>query len=486
MNLRIVSRCVGAVIIVVGATMATAAPVAWMMGDLPGVGWRFLVAALLTIGLGFAAVCATNNSDMGVSEGYAIVTFSWVGATLISAIPYVWIGQLSVVDACFESMSGFTTTGATILRDIEAFGEGHASLLYWRSMTQWLGGMGIVVLSLAILPILGIGGMQLYKAEAPGPTSDQLTPRIAGTAKFLWLIYLAMTLVEAVLLGLSPKVNAFDAWCHAATTLSTGGFSTRNASVAGFDSAYVEWVIIVFMYLAAINFVLHLRALHGDWNGYRKDDEFRFFAGLAGAAVMAVATCLLVDGRYGLSEAIRHSAFTVGSIVSTTGYGTEDYDLWPAFARGLLVFMMFVGGCGGSTSGGMKISRIMILLRHALQQITCCLYPRAVLNIRVNGQRLPNPILGRILGFFFIFLTLVFLLGLLLCVIEPGASLETAFSTAVTCIGNVGPGLDAVGPTQNFAWMAAHTKLILVLSMLVGRLEIFTVIVLFQPSLWRR
>jgi trk system potassium uptake protein TrkH len=481
-----VLRCVGAIVMVVGATMATAVPVALLMGDAEGVAIKFLLAALGTIAIGAVFAFHSRDTGVGIREGFAIVTFSWLGSALVAAVPYVWIGGLSPVDACFESMSGFTTTGATILTDIEAFGEGAASLLYWRSMTQWLGGMGIVVLSLAILPILGIGGMQLYKAEAPGPTSDQLTPRIANTAKILWLIYVALTLLETVLLAMSPHMTLFEAWCHACTSLASGGFSTRNASIAGFESAYVEWVIIVFMYLAAINFVLHLRALHGDWNGYRKDDEFRFFAGLAGAAVMAVATCLLVDGRYGLSEAIRHSAFTVGSIVSTTGYGTEDYDLWPAFARGLLVFMMFVGGCGGSTSGGMKISRIMILLRHALQQITCCLYPRAVLNIRVNGQRLPNPILGRILGFFFIFLTLVFLLGLLLCVIEPGASLETAFSTAVTCIGNVGPGLDAVGPTQNFAWMAAHTKLILVLSMLVGRLEIFTVIVLFQPSLWRR
>jgi trk system potassium uptake protein TrkH len=494
MKLRIVSRCVGAVVIVVGATMATAAPVAWMMHDAPGMGWRFLLASLLVMALGLGAVQVTRDNDIGVCEGYAIVTFSWVAATLVSAIPYVWIGDLSVVDAVFESMSGFTTTGSTILTDIEAFGEGAASLLYWRSMTQWLGGMGIVVLSLAILPILGIGGMQLYKAEVPGPTSDQLTPRIASTAKFLWLLYLVMTCLEAFLLYLSPEVNAFEAWCHAATTLSTGGFSTNNDSVAGFGSAYVEWVITIFMFLAAVNFTLHLRALKGDWKGYRRDDEFRFFFGLFGVGAISIAICIMASGRYPMGEAIRHSFFTVGSIVSTTGFGTEDYDLWPSYARGFLIFLMFVGGCGGSTSGGMKISRIMILLRHGLQQITCCLYPRAVLNIRVDGRRLPNPILGRILGFFFIFLTLVFLLSLTLTVVEPGldgpdhnfSSLETAFSASVTCIANVGPGLGAVGPSQNFAWMAEHTKILLVLGMLIGRLEIFTVIVLLQPSLWRR
>lgn len=478
---------------VVGATMATAFPVALMMGDASGVATKFLLAALGTVAVGAIAAFNTRETGVGIREGFAIVTFSWLASSLVASIPYVWIGGLSVVDANFESMSGFTTTGASILTDIEAFGDGAASLLYWRSMTQWLGGMGIVVLSLAILPILGIGGMQLYKAEAPGPTSDQLTPRIANTAKILWLIYVALTLAETALLALSPQMSLFEAWCHACTTLSTGGFSTRNNSVSGFQSAYVEWVITIFMFLAAINFVLHLRALRGKPINYWRDDESRFYLRLAAFAIGSIVICLLIDSRYEkLSDVLRHASFTVGSIISSTGFCTEDYDSWPTYARWMILLLMFSGGCAGSTSGGIKISRIMLLLRYARQQLVYCLYPRAVTSIHMNNQRVTESVMGRILGFGFIYTVLLLFLTLLLSSIEPGMAsssgnnMISAFSTAVTCLSNIGPGFGSIGPTQNFAWMADHTKAVLILTMLIGRLEIYTVIILFLPSFWRR
>ena len=494
MKIRVVLRCVGAILMVVGATMATAFPVALLMGDVDGVASKFLLCAIGTIALGAAAAFNTRDKGVGIREGFAVVTFSWLGAALVSSVPYMWIGGLSPVDAAFESMSGFTTTGATILADIEAFGEGRKSLLYWRSMTQWLGGMGIVVLSLAILPILGIGGMQLYKAEAPGPTSDQLTPRIANTAKILWLIYLALTLAETALLAMSPHMNLFEAWCHACTSLASGGFSTRNASISGFNSAYVEWVIIVFMFLTAINFVLHLRALRGKPLCYWNDDECRFYCKLAIFAIVSIGICLFMDSRYdSIGEIIRHSTFTVCAIITSTGYCTEDYDSWPTYARWMILLLMFSAGCAGSTSGGMKISRIMLLLRYARQQLVYCLYPRAVTSIHMNQQRVTETVMGRILGFAFIYVVLLFFLTLLLSLIEPGlfpstteGGMMSAFATAVSALSNIGPGFAAIGPTQTFAWMADHTKSVLVVAMLIGRLEIFTVIVLILPSFWRR
>jgi trk system potassium uptake protein len=493
MKVRVVLRCVGAIVMVVGATMATAFPVALMMGDASGVASKFLIAALATIAIGAVAAFNTRDTGVGIREGFAIVTFSWLASALVAALPYVWIGQLSVIDAIFEAMSGFTTTGASILTDIEAFGENAASLLYWRSMTQWLGGMGIVVLSLAILPILGIGGMQLYKAEAPGPTSDQLTPRIANTAKILWLIYVALTVLQAALLALSPKMNLFEAWCHACCTLASGGFSTRNNSVAGFQSPYVEWVIIVFMFLAAINFVLHLRALRGKPLSYWRDDECRFYLRLAAFAVASIGVCLFVDTRYEtVSEIFRHSCFTVTTIISSSGFATEDYDSWPTYARWMILLLMFSAGCAGSTSGGIKISRVMLLLRYARQQLVYCLYPRAVTSIHMNEQRVSESVMGRILGFGFIYVALLFFLTLLLSIVEPGLAgsegnnMMSVFATAVSCLSNIGPGFGATGPTQNYAWMADHTKGILVLGMLIGRLEIYTVIILFLPSFWRR
>ena len=402
-----------------------------------------------------------------------------------------YYGGLSFVDSFFETMSGFSTTGSTILTEIEHQPKG---LLWWRSLTQWLGGMGIVVLSLAILPILGIGGMQLYKAEAPGPTSDKLTPRIASSAKYLWMIYLGMS-ATVLLLLLIGGMSLYDAACHTFTTLATGGFSTKNASIGAFGSSYIEWVIIIFMFLGGVNFVLHLRAVSGKPLNYFKDDEFRFYTSVVLICITFLFLNLYFHDHYNrnILEILRHSCFNVLTIITTTGYGTEDFDLWPIFAKALIVFLMFSGACGGSTSGGMKVSRTMLLFRHAIDQIRRCLFPRSVPNVRLQDKRVSDDIIQPVLGFFYIYIALFALITLAICFIEPGlkemsrdSAIDTSFTAAISSLCNIGPGLGQVGPTQNFAWMAPQTKILCSLAMLIGRLEVYTVIVLFLPSFWRK
>jgi trk system potassium uptake protein TrkH len=498
MQIRLVIRVVSAILLVCGLAMLTAVPVSLLRGDAHSVMWGLLGSAAITCLVGaVGAWRGPKATRIRVREGFGIVTFSWLAATAFGALPFVWVGGMSYVDAVFETMSGFTTTGASVLTEKGPDGVFALpwGLLYWRSLTHWLGGMGIVVLSLAILPLLGVGAMQLYRSEAPGPTSDQVTPRVAHTARRLWAVYLLLSVAETLLLW--PKMDLLEAWCHTCGTMATGGFSTRGASVGAFNSPYVDWVITVFMMLAGANFLLHYKALLGRPQAYLKDEEFRFYSYVMGGSIVAVMLVLLL-GRIQASvwEALRFSAFNVVSIMTTTGFATADFDLWPVFARALLVLLMFVGGCGGSTGGGIKCSRITALLKHAAAQVKRTLYPRSMVNIRLNDRPVPHAIMSRMLGFFFIYIGLFILIGMLLCVIEPGLGgpvdgveynrIETAFTAAVATLSNIGPGLGKIGPTQHYAWMAPWSKLLLVLSMLLGRLEVFTVVVLFHPRFWRR
>ncbi len=500
MNIKIVARVVSAILVVVGLTMLTAVPISWVMNDPVAATAGLLGSSLFPIAAGTAGwLLLPRDTNIHLKEGFGIVTFSWLAAAVFGAIPFVWVGGLSPVNAVFETMSGFTTTGASILNDIEALPAG---LLYWRSLTNWLGGMGIIVLSLAILPILGIGGMQLYKAEAPGPTTDQLTPRIASSAKILWSIYLAMTIVEIVLLKLGG-LTLFDALCHTFATVATGGFSTRQASIKAFDSAYVDVVIMTFMFLAGCNFSLHLRALTGRTLEYWRYEEFRFYFLIVAFATVTIGCSLYLDGYYDRAplDILRHAAFTAISIITTTGFCTEDFDNWPLYCQALLVCLMFIGGCGGSTSGGMKVSRLMVLLKYSIVQIRRCFYPRSLLNIRLNGQKVDHDILAKVLGFFFININIFVLMTLLVCVMEPGlgtldhpadgiqnsrVAIETAMTSVIATLYNIGPGLAEVGPSSNFEWMAPQTKILLVVGMLIGRLEVYTVLVIFLPIFWRK
>jgi trk system potassium uptake protein TrkH len=414
-------------------------------------------------------------------EALLIVALGWVNAALIGALPY-WFGGTtgSLVDAVFESASGFTTTGATIMEDIEALPHG---TLLWRSMTQWFGGMGIIVLSLAILPLLGVGGMQLFKAEVPGPTPDKLKPRVSETAKSLWKVYLLLTGVEAVLLmgwGMKP----FDAICHAFTTMATGGFSTKSRSIESFGSPPMEWTVIFFMVAAGVNFSLHYKALTGRPISYWIDREFRTFLTMFVVITMAVAAILYLDGHGGVGDALRYSAFQVGSILTTTGYTTTDYEMWPYVCQAVLFMLMFVGGCAGSTGGGMKVMRIMILAKSAYRELFRIIHPHAVVSVKMGSKRISQEVIESIWGFFVLFLAIF--VGASVAMMLLGMDMISGFSAVASSLGNVGPALGSVGPMDNYAHLPAAGKLILSGCMIVGRLEVYTLVVLLVPEFWRK
>lgn len=444
----------------------------------------FLQSAAITLGAGFMAYRFTRiDRDLLPKEGFAVVTFSWLALSAFGALPFVLSGAIpSYTDAFFETMSGLSTTGASVLSDIEALPRG---ALFWRSLNHWIGGMGIIVLSLAILPFLGVGGMQLFKAEIPGPVVDKLTPRITETAKILWAVYLALTVAETILL-LFGGMDLFDSLCHTFGTMATGGFSTRNTSIAAFDSAYIEYVIIFFMLVAGANFSLHFHALRGHWKGYRHNKEFLFYLSLIGMAfVVIAASSTFRGGMYsGMEEAFRKTLFQVVSIITTTGYGTADYELWSFSAQFVLFGLMFIGGCAGSTGGGMKVMRIHLLVKFVFREITRLVHPRAVVPVRMAGTAIDRDVVANVLGFFVLFI-LSFAAGVFV-MSELGLDMPTSFGAVAATLCNVGPGLGAVGPTDNYSAIPAAGKWVLSILMLMGRLEIYTVIVLLSPATWKR
>jgi trk system potassium uptake protein TrkH len=413
-------------------------------------------------------------------EGMVIVTLGWAACAFFGALPFALGGFDSFTDAFFESVSGFTTTGASILTNIEALPKG---LLFWRSLTHWLGGMGIIVLTIAILPFLGVGGMQLYKAEVPGPVADKLQPRIKDTAMSLWKVYVFFTVAQVLLLLLGG-MDLFESVCHAFGTMATGGFSTRNTSIAAYDSAYIDGVITFFMLVAGANFALHFQLFRGRPLVLWRDPEFRFFAILV-FLLTAVVTISIQGSSYSSwPEALRFGAFQVASIITTTGYATADYELWLPLPQGVLLLCMFIGGCAGSTSGGIKCMRVMLLFKHAYRELFRLVHPRAVVSLKFGPKLVKEEVLTSIWGFFVLFIVLFVLSGLALTAM--GVDVLTSFAAVVACIGNVGPGLGQVGPVDNYAAIPALGKWVLSFCMLLGRLEIYTVLVLLMPEFWRK
>lgn len=480
MHPRRVIYILGLLLMFQGVAMLLPIPVALYYGE--GDLMAFVLSSGITLLCGLLAYRTTSlQADLTPADGFAVVTFSWLSLSTFGCLPYLLTGEIpSVTDAFFETMSGFTTTGASVVTDIEALTHG---VLFWRSLTHWIGGMGIIVLSLAILPFLGVGGMQLFKAEIPGPVVDKLTPRITETAKALWVVYVALTLVETALLMLGG-MSLFDALCHTFGTMATGGFSTRNASIAAFDSAYIEYVILLFMLIAGANFSLHFRFATRDWGCYSRNREFRFYLYIIAAATLLVVVAATFDSASDGEQAVRTALFQVVSILTTTGYATADYELWSFSAQFVLFGLMFIGGCAGSTGGGMKIIRVHLLLKFVAREITRLLHPRAVVPVRMTGSAVPRDVVANILGFFVLFIG-CFAVGVFLLA-EIGLDMPTAFGAVAATLGNVGPGLGDVGPTDNYAGLPAAAKWILALLMLLGRLEIYTVIVLFSPVAWKR
>lgn len=439
-----------------------------------------------TVGLLLYALFKNAPKDIGKREGYIIVSFAWVFFALFGALPYVISGHMpNFADAFFESMSGFTTTGASVLSDIESMPK---DILLWRSLTQWLGGMGIIVLSLAIIPLLGIGGMQLYAAEVPGPTKDKIHPKVKDTAQRLYLIYVSFTLLQTILLMIG-NMSFYDAINHSFTTMATGGFSTYNTSLVDV-SPYIQYVVIVFMFIAGVNFTLSYFAFHGKFDRIWNNEEFRSYT-----LIIILFTVLIsfVVGyqQYSHTQAIvsiektfRDSMFQVVSLCTTTGYASANYLQWHSVAIMLCFMLLFFGGSAGSTGGGMKIVRIVILAKHSYLELKRLVHPNAIIPVRLNNISVHEKVITNVLAFIVIYI-IVFVIGVILMSVL-NYDFETSLGAVASAIGNVGPGIGKVGPYDNYGFICNAGKYLLSFLMLCGRLELFTVLILFSPAFWRK
>lgn len=441
------------------------------------------LATLIAFVSGAGLFLGTRKTDKNISkrEGYIIVSLVWVVLSFFGSLPFIFTHSIPVYsDAFFETISGFTTTGSSILNDIESLSHG---ILFWRSITQWMGGMGIIVLSIAILPVLGIGGMQLFVAEVPGPAPDKLHPRIRETAIRLWGIYLGFTLVETILLWIGG-MTFFDAICHSFTTMATGGYSTKQASVAYWSSPFIQYVIILFMFLAGTNFTLSYLGLHLKFKKVFMDEEFRWYLGFVILFSAFIAVSLFIFHGKGFELSIRESLFQVVSIITTTGYVTADYLSWTPFLIFIIFILMFFGGSTGSTGGGIKIMRIVIVIKNSYYELRRLIHPNAVIPLKYKNHVVSSQILSNILAFFSMYILIFGVSVIIMSTMEP--TLDSAFGAVATTLGNIGPGLGTVGPMDNFYHLPAFGKWFLSFLMLIGRLELFTVLVLFTPSFWKQ
>ncbi len=420
--------------------------------------------------------------NIGKREGFLTVALSWMLFAIFGSLPYYITGAIpSVTDAFFETMSGVTTTGSTILTDIEALPKG---LLFWRSITQWLGGLGMIVFYLALLPLLGGGATQLYDAETTGITHDKFRPRVGQVAKRLWIIYLILTLILTTLLWLGP-MDFFDAICHSMTTLSTGGYSTKQDSIAHWNSSYIDYTVTIFMFVGSINFSLLYFLFKGNIRKLLKDEELRWFLIIVVAATVLVTVYLVEDLH--MSEHVisfRAAVFQVVSIISTTGFATGDYVAWGPFYWIIFLLLMLVCGCAGSTSGGLKMVRLVVLAKNTLNEFQKQIHPRAVVPVRLNGIVLSNDVVQKVVAFTFLYIVLILISGIFFTL--SGMGFEESLGASVTAISNTGPGLGASGPTGCFADIPTVSKWYMAFLMLVGRLEIFTILVLFTPGFWKK
>ena len=483
-NKSVIIYVIGTLTLLNGFLMLSCIPFSLVYDYKQDLHWDFLTCGAITIFSGFLMRLVTKdhkNSEIKKRDGYLIVIGGWLFMTLFGCLPYLISGSIpDLTNAFFETMSGFTTTGSTILNDIESLPR---SILFWRSMTQWIGGMGIIVLTIAILPLLGIGGMELFIAEAPGPTKDKIHPRIKETAKRLWIIYFGLTFLETIIL-MVIGLDFFDAINHSLTTTSTGGFSTKQASIAAFQNPWVEAVIVVFMFLAGTNFTLIYFGLKIRFNKILKNDEFKWYITSICLIVITLTIYHSFSSGITLLKSFREICFQVVSIITTTGYSTADYTLWGSFMSFIFFLFLFSGASAGSTSGGIKIVRIILLIKNGLLEFKRRLHPKAVIPVILNGSSISNQVTYNLLAFIFLYLFVfaigsIFLAGL-------GIDIITSISAVASAIGNVGPGIGKVGPSYSFNEIPSIGKWVLSLLMLMGRLELFTVCLIFTPYFWKR
>jgi len=488
MNIKTILNILSALLTILGLTMLFPAFVSWLYDESDVI--FCLQSAGLAVFIGLPIWFITRKSrKLRNRDGFIIVTFSWIITAIAGALPFYISGAIpNFTDAFFEAMSGVTTTGASILGNqqtlphlqngIESLSHG---LLFWRSFLQWIGGMGIILFTIAILPLLGVGGVQLFKAEVPGPVADKLRPRVRETAKLLWTVYLGITVLETLLLGIAG-MGWFDAICHAFTTMPTGGFSTKNASIEAFNSGAIEYIIILFMIIAGTNFSLHFRAMSGNLNSHLTDKEFKVYFSLIIFVTAIIFLRLALHGELS-EENFRASLFQTVSLITTTGYYSADYELWPYFAQTLLLCLMFVGGMGGSTSGGMKIIRVYVLFKYMALATQRMLHTKAIIPIRIGNRFISDDVIRNTLGFFLFYISIFVFTTIALTLMN--VDLESAIGAAASAIGNIGPALADFGPTDNYALLPDFGKWLLTFCMLLGRLEIFTIIVIFSKVFWK-
>ena len=487
-NYRIVFKIVGLLVFILGLFLLL--PCLVKLVDSTLVIKPFVISAAISIVVGAALFnLKVASKQIKKREGYLIVALGWLFLCLFGALPYIICPATStnlvIADAIFESTSGFTTTGATVFKDIESLSP---SFLLWRSLTQWIGGMGIIVFTIAIFPILGIGGVELFVAESPGPTANKIHPRIKEVAKRLWLIYVGLTSILLLILHYFSGMNWFDAINHAMTTMSTGGFSTKNDSIAHFDSAMVEYPIIIFMLIGGINYTVLYYFFKGRLKRAWSSEEFRFYLSVLSIIILIVVSILICNNIYGFEEAFRTSAFQVISLVTTTGFVTADYTSWTSSLEIIFFFLLFLGACAGSTSGGIKMIRHLVFFKTTTLEFKRILHPREFIRMKIDGEVVASRIMMHILVFLLFYLILfglgVFVMSFFM--VNDPTPFKTSLGAIATALGNVGPSIGSLGPVDNFAHVPGSAKLFLSIFMIIGRLEIFTILIILTPYFWRK
>ena len=516
MNHRLILFFICVIAAAVGFMETVSGCVSFFCNDVPGDVRALLICAVLTLVAGTAG-CAVfrprteHHRKAGLREGYAVAAFGWLAASVLGALPFFFAARMPWYDALMESASGFSTTGVALIHrgymltngvelpdGVESLSRG---IVFWRALESWLGGMGIVVLALAVLPMFNRGGQMLYNAETPGLKSadTQIAPRITSSAKILWLIYVGITAVEIILLKFAG-MSFFEAVCNSFTTISTGGFCTRQDSIAAFQSTPITLIVMFFMFISGVNFYLHVRFLSGKPLSYFKDEEFRVYTSILAGVSCIIAVSLLIQGNayhvdaeadFGASMAVvgcafRDAAFQTVSIMTSTGFAIGDYCTWPSIAVALILALSLIGGCGGSTAGGLKCVRALLVWRQSLTEVKHNIFPQLVTGVYLNNVRMKAPAIQKTIAFFTAYLGVAILFALLIPILCPASTWETGLSASITCLSNVGPGVAQIGPAGDCDWLTPAAKLLLAFEMIIGRLELFTILVLFLPSFWRK
>ena len=481
LNYRAIIKLSGFIIDLLALLMLPSLLVSYIYGEF-AVAKSFIVTIvpIFIFGTILLLIVKADLGNLKVREGFMIVALCWILGSILGCLPFIISGYIpNFADAFFETVSGFTTTGSTILEDIEVIPKG---LLFWRSFTHWIGGMGIIVFAIALLPALGISGQKIARAETTGPTFGKITSKVSESAKILYLIYISFTAIEIILLKIGG-MNFYDSMIHTFGSIGTGGFSNYNASVGRFNSLYIDIVITIFMLLAGTNFSLYYQILRGRWKDFFSDSELRLYLLIFSISVFLITANLWLSGSYdSIGQSLRYSLFQSSSIMTTTGFATADFDLWPTFSKMILFFLMFIGGCSSSTAGGIKVIRILLLLKLMKRGIAIRLHPRAVIAIKINEKPIPADTISAVANFVFLYF-LIFFVGTILLSLE-NFDLLTTLSSVAACLGNIGPGFSLVGPVLNYSIYSDLSKFMLAILMLIGRLELFTIILLFTRQFW--